>query len=53
MHKFKVNTLVVNRGGKKFFANNWIIEVSSEDAEHFKGFEEIKPTKKNKDEDNK
>lgn len=53
MHKFRVSTLVVNRGGKKFFAKDGVIEVSSEDAKHFEGFEEIKTAKKTKDEDNK
>ena len=52
MLKFKVTADVVNRGGKSYAATDGVIEVLQEDAQHFEGFEEVKP-KKTKDEDNK
>ena len=57
MPKIKVTTAVVNRGGKRYVAKDWVIEVSNEDMNHFDGFKkpEVKKItpKKIKNEDNK
>jgi hypothetical protein len=53
MAKFKVTQAVVNRAGKRYIAEKWIIEVEAADVKHFEGFEEIKTKKTKKDEDTK
>lgn len=52
MAKFKVTQQVVNRGGKKYVAENGVIEVDASDVKHFEWFEEVKP-KATKNESNK
>lgn len=57
MAKIKVTQEVINRGGKRYIAENGVIEVLEEDLVHFDWFakfetKKVKP-KKNKDEDKK
>ena len=57
MSKIKVTTAVVNRGGKRYVAKDWVIEVSDADLNFFDGFNRVEvkknTPKKIKDEDNK
>lgn len=55
MPKIKVTQAVINRGGKRYVAKDWVIEVSNEDLNFFDWFarvvaKKITP-KKIKDED--
>tara|TARA_R110000744_G_scaffold161947_2_gene278573 strand:+ start:384 stop:554 length:171 start_codon:yes stop_codon:yes gene_type:complete len=54
MAKFKVTQQIVNRGGKRYIAENGVIEVDASDVSNFAGFIEIKKTKnENTKKDNK
>jgi len=57
MVKFKVTQAIVNRGGKRYIAKDWIVEVAQEDVKSFEGFKkaEVKNVtpKVIKDEDKK
>ena len=54
MAKFKVTQQIVNRGGKRYIAENGVIEVDACDVWNFAGFIEIKKTKnENTKKDNK
>ena len=52
MVKFKTKYEQVNRGGKKYFSKDWVIEVDEKDVEHFEGFTKVEQPKK-KNESNK
>lgn len=53
MAKIKVTTDVVNRGGKKYIAKDWIIEVKDEDLIDFEWFKKVEAPKKPKNDNNK
>ena len=55
MAKFKTNNEVVNRGGKKFFAKDGVIEVTGEDVKILEdaGFTQIKENNENTKKGNK
>lgn len=42
MVKIKVNAKEINRWGKKYFSEKWVIEVLDSDLIHFKWFEKEK-----------
>jgi len=42
MAKFKVSSLITNRGGKSFKAVNWFITVNGDDLKFFEWWEEEK-----------
>ena len=55
MPKIKVTQDIVNRWGKRYIANDWVIEVANEDMGNFDWFEKVETKKitpkKVKDED--
>lgn len=53
MVKFKTSNEVVNRGGKKYIAKDWVIEVDEKDIEHFDWFTKVEAPKKTKNENTK
>lgn len=54
MVKFKTKYEQVNRGGKKYFAKDGVIEVDEKDVEHFDWFQKLEsPKPKKKNESNK
>lgn len=57
MVKIKVTQEVVNRWGKRYIAENWVIDVSEQDLIYFDWFAKVESkkinTKKTKDESNK
>ena len=45
MPKIKVTTEVINRGGKRYIAKDWLIDVEVQDMEHFDGFTQFQTKK--------
>lgn len=45
MPKIKVTQAVVNRGGKRYVAKDWVIEVAIEDMENFDWFAKFETKK--------
>lgn len=43
--KFKTKRMVVNRGGKKYIAVKWEIEVANENIKYFDWFEKVEVKK--------